>query len=84
EAINDFKKQFEDYAILGENYDDEHEGIMDYFESTNSYVDGGLKNYEFNPQILDAMPGPSDQEKEDQARALMVAELQDLFVKGNA
>jgi hypothetical protein len=84
EAISDFKKQFEDYAVLGENYDDDHEGIMDYFESTNSYSSGGLKNYEFNPVVLALMPGPSDQEKEDQARGLMVGELQDLFVKGNA
>lgn len=84
EAIGDFKKQFEDYAVLGQNYDDDHEGIMDYFESTNSYSSGGLKNYEFNPQVLAQMPGPSDQEKEDQARSLMVGELQDLFVKGNA
>ncbi len=84
EAINNFKKQFEDYAVLGQNYNDEHEGIMDYFESTNSYVSGGLKNYEFNPAVLAQMPGPSDEEKEDQARGLMIVELQDLFVKGNA
>lgn len=84
EAIGDFKKQYEDYAVLGQNYKDEHEGLMDYFESTNSYSSGGLKNYEFNPSVLAQMPGPTDPEKEDQARALMIAELQDLFVKGNA
>jgi len=78
EAINDFKKQFEDYAVLGLEYNDEHEGIMDYFESTNSYASGGLKNYTFNPQTVAAAGS------EEAARLLMVAELQDLFVKGNA
>jgi len=78
DAIGDFKNQYRDYAVLGLEYDDEHEGIMDYFESTNSYTSGGLKNYTFNPDIVSAAGS------EDAARLLMVADLQDLFVKGNA
>jgi len=77
EAINDFKKQYEDYGVLGLEYGDEHEGIMDYFESTNSYSSGGLKNYTFNPDVVAAAGS------EENARLAMVAELQELFVKGN-
>lgn len=76
-AISDFMTEFERFARLGLNYGDEAEGIMDYFESTNSYAEGGLKNYTFNPDVV-AVVG-----SEENARLAMVAELQDLFLKGN-
>lgn len=76
-AISDFMTEFERFARLGLNYGDEAEGIMDYFESTNSYAEGGLKNYTFNPDIV------SELGSEDNARLAMVAELKDLFLKGN-
>lgn len=76
-AISGFMTEFERFALLGLNYGDEAEGIMDYFESTNSYSEGGLKNYTFNPDLVSALGS------EDNARLAMVAELQDLFLKGN-
>jgi len=76
-AISTFMSQYRHYSVRGLNYNDDDEGIMDYFESTNSYTSGGLKNYTFNPTIV-ALAG-----SEDNARLLMVAELIEVFVKGN-
>jgi hypothetical protein len=84
EALDTFFSQYGNFAVLGTDYDDEVEGLMDYLESTHNYSSGGAKNYDLNPAVVNAMPGPSQQEKEDQALAAMVAEFQDLFVKGNA
>lgn len=83
EAISGYLDEFERFAVLGINYGDEHEGIMDYFESTNTHSGGGLEIYTLNPAIVSQMPGPTQQEKEDQARALMIGELKDLYIEGN-
>jgi hypothetical protein len=76
-AIQGFLTEYERYGILGLNYNDEREGIMDYFESTNSYSSGGLKNYVFNPDLV-TMFG-----SEDAVRLSMITELKEVFVKGN-
>ncbi len=76
-AIQGFLTEYERYAILGLEYNDEREGLMDYFESTNNYAGGGLLNYTFSPAVIDAYGS------EENARNAMIAELQDLFVKGN-
>jgi len=76
-AIRGFKDDYETFGALGLEYGDEHEGWMDYNESTNAYLDGGLKNYTFNPSIV-AMLG-----SEDAARLAMIAQIQELLVKGN-
>lgn len=76
-AISSFMTEFERFARLGLNYGDEAEGVMDYFESTNSYAEGGLKNYTFNPDVV------AELGSEDAARLAMISELQDLFLKGN-
>lgn len=75
-AIQGFLTEFERYAILGLEYNDEREGVMDYFNSTNNYVGGGLENYTFSPNMI-ALYG-----SEANARNAMRAELDDLFVKG--
>ena len=83
EAISGYLDEFERFAVLGINYGDEHEGIMDYYESTNGHTGGGLEIYTLNPAIVDTMPGPTQPEKEDQARALMIGELKCLYLEGN-
>ena len=77
DAIKGFRSQYENYAELGSNYGDEYEAIMDYFESTGSYVNSGLKNYTFNPLLVAAYGS------EEAVRLAMISELQDLFVNGN-
>ena len=76
-AIQGFLTEFERYAVIGLNYGDEREGIMDYLESTNNYTSGGLKNYIFSPDIVAAYGS------KDNARLAMIAELQEVFIKGN-
>ena len=76
-AIQGFLTEYERYAILGLEYNDEREGVMDYFDSTNNYLGGGLENYTFSPSVVSAYGN------ETNARNAMRAELHDLFVKGN-
>jgi hypothetical protein len=75
-AIQGFLTELERYGLLGIEYGDEREGLMDYFESTNAYTSGGLKNYTFNPDVVTAYGS------EENARNAMIGELQDIFVKG--
>jgi len=77
-AIQGFLTEYERYAILGLNYGDEKEGIMDYIESTNNYASGGLKNYIFNPSVVTAYSGDTNA-----VRLAMASELNDIFVNGN-
>lgn len=76
-AIQGFLTELERYAVLGLEYGDEREGLMDYFESTNSYSSGGLKNYVFSPSMVTAYGS------EDNTRLAMIEELKEVFVKGN-
>jgi hypothetical protein len=45
DAIRNFSTDVRDMARLGTMYSNVNDGLMDYIESTGSYVDGGLKNY---------------------------------------
>lgn len=76
-AIQSFLTELERYAVLGLNYGDDRVGLMDYFESTNDYGSGGLKNYLFNPDLV-TLYGTSDA-----VRLAMIEELKEVFIKGN-
>ena len=76
-AIQGFLSGYREFAYLGTNYGDDTDEIMDYIESTGSYATGGLKNYEFNPEIVSAFGGDSDL-----VRLSMASELKEIFVKG--
>ena len=45
DATRNFIIDFKTIALTGINYGNSIDGIMDYIESTNNYVNGGLKNY---------------------------------------
>ena len=45
DATRNFVIDFKTIALTGTNYGNSIDGIMDYVESTGSYVNGGLKNY---------------------------------------
>ena len=77
EAIITVKKMYEDSAVLGLEYGDDHEGIMDYFEGTGNYVGGGLENYTLSANSIAAYGSEAN------ALAAMRSELVNLFVKGN-
>jgi len=83
EAMSGYFTEYGRLAVLGIDHGDEHNGIVDYYKSTNAHVGGGLSMYTLNASIVALMPGPSQEEKEDQARAMMIAELDNLFVEGN-
>ena len=76
-AIATFMEQYREYALLGLSYGDDREGIMDYIESTGNYSSGGLLNYTLSSDIITAYGS------EENARNAMIAELADIFVKGN-
>jgi len=82
-AISGYLDDYERFAVLGTAYGDEHEGCMDYYESTGIHAGGGLLIYTLNPSVVALMPGPTEPEKEAQARGLMIGELKDLQVEGN-
>ena len=49
DATRNFVIDFKTIALTGTNYGNSIDGIMDYIESTGSYINGGLKNYPINP-----------------------------------
>jgi len=51
DAVRNFAIDVKDMARIGTNYNNIYDGIMDYIESTGSYVDGGLKNYVISPGL---------------------------------
>ena len=75
-AIQGFLTEFERYAILGLEYNDERVGLMDYFNGTNDYVDSGLELYTFSPNMVEQYGS------NEGALNAMRSELNDLFVKG--
>lgn len=77
EAIGGYLGDYERFAVLGIDHGDEHEGIMDYFRSTNGHSGGGLLMYSLNPALIDLYGS------EESVRNAMIAELDDLYVEGN-
>ena len=53
DAIRSFKEDLKTVGILGTQYGDVRDGVMDYFESTGAYVNGGLKTYEIQQDMID-------------------------------
>lgn len=45
DSVNTFESLYRRRALFGTNYGDNIDGIMDYIESTSSYVGAGLENY---------------------------------------
>ena len=83
ESIANFRSGYENYAILGLDYGDDLDGLIDYIAATNGYASGGSKLYTYNPSIVALMPGSTEPEKIEQARLMFVNDLKNLFVEGN-
>jgi len=77
EAIGGYLDDYERFAVLGIDYGDDHDGIIDYFKSTNGHSEGGLLMYSLNPVLI------AEYGSEENARNLMIAELDNLYVEGN-
>ena len=67
DAIRNFASDVKDIARVGTNYGNINDGILDYIESTGSYVNGGLKNYTITPGLT---------------LAGLIKELKDIFYHG--
>lgn len=94
DAIRLFSLDYESKFHKGTLYGDFRDGIMDYIESTGSYVGSGLINYEFSPIIIQAYldnggavdpQNPTAQElqnAEDYTRNLLIKDLKDILIYG--
>jgi len=94
DAIRTFRLDYVGKYHLGTEYGDTIDGIMDYLESTGSYVDGGLKNFEFSDTYIQAYlagaavdpNNPTQQElddADDYVRLLLINEFKEALVYGN-
>ncbi len=59
DAVRNFKSDLCEVALLGTEYGDDRDGIMDYIMSTGSYADGGLKTFTMSADMV-AIYGSQD------------------------
>lgn len=52
DAVRNFKDDLCSIALLGTEYGDNRDGLMDYIESTGSYANGGLKSYIMSDDMI--------------------------------
>lgn len=51
-AIRNFKQDLCDYALLGTQYGDSKDGLMDFIEQTGSYTNGGSGNFVMSDSMV--------------------------------
>lgn len=51
-ALATFKSQLCEIALLGTDYGDSRDGIMNFIKSSGGYVDGGLKSFTFTDAVI--------------------------------
>jgi hypothetical protein len=54
DAVRNFKEDLRTVGLLGTQYGNDRDGIMDYFESTGSYEDSGIKSYTISDDMINA------------------------------
>jgi len=76
-ALRNFKLDLCSVALLGTQYGDDRDGIMDYLESTGSYVGGGLKSYTMSAFVV------SIYVTQDLARLALIDAIKQFLILGN-
>lgn len=76
DAVRNFKSDLCSIALLGTQYGDSRDGIMDYIESTGSYTSGGLKSYTMSDDMVAAYGS------QEGALAVLIQILHNLIIKG--